>query len=168
MDLHTSRSGSSPLVILTTVPLAVVGALLGLWLTGQSLNIYSQIGIVMLIGLAAKNGILIVEFTNQLRDAGQAFGEALVEAARIRLRPVLMTAVTTVMGTLPLILASGPGSESRFVIGTVVFSVVLFATLFTLFVVPVAYQTLARRTGSPGDTGRRIDALDHQHGPAEV
>ncbi|TVQ68718.1 MAG: efflux RND transporter permease subunit [Chromatiaceae bacterium] len=157
-----------PLVILTTVPLAVVGALLGLWLTGQSLNIYSQIGIVMLIGLAAKNGILIVEFTNQLRDAGQAFSEALVEAARIRLRPVLMTAVTTVMGTLPLIMASGPGSESRFVIGTVVFSGVLFATLFTLFVVPVAYQTLARRTGSPGDTGRRIDALDHQHGPAEV
>ncbi|MCG5501741.1 efflux RND transporter permease subunit [Ectothiorhodospira lacustris] len=157
-----------PAVILTTVPLAVVGALVGLLLTGQTLNIYSQIGIVMLIGLAAKNGILIVEFTNQLRDTGREFGEALVEAAQIRLRPVLMTAFTTVMGTLPLILASGPGAESRFVIGTVVFSGVLFATLFTLFVVPVAYQTLARNTTSPGETGRRIDELDRQHGEAGV
>ncbi|SIT71169.1 multidrug efflux pump [Ectothiorhodosinus mongolicus] len=157
-----------PLVILTTVPLAVVGALAGLHLTGQSLNIFSQIGIVMLIGLAAKNGILIVEFANQLRDAGHEFRKALVDAARIRLRPVLMTAVTTVMGTLPLILASGPGAESRFVIGVVVFSGVLFATLFTLFVVPTAYLVLARHTGSPGATAQKIDELDREFGEAKV
>jgi multidrug efflux pump len=157
-----------PLVIMLTVPLAIAGALFGLHLTGQTLNIYSQIGIVMLIGLAAKNGILIVEFANQLRDAGLEFHKALTDAARLRLRPVLMTAMTTVMGTLPLILASGPGSESRFVIGTVVFSGVLFATFFTLFVVPVAYQTLARHSGSPGHTARRIRELEEQHGEAHI
>lgn len=157
-----------PLVILTTVPFAVAGALAGLLLTGQTLNIFSQIGIVMLIGLAAKNGILIVEFANQLRDEGREFQEALIEASRIRLRPVLMTAVTTVVGALPLILASGPGAESRFVIGVVVFSGVLIATLFTLFVVPAAYQALARNTGSPGDTGRRIDELAEEYGQARV
>ncbi|OOG22343.1 multidrug transporter AcrB [Thioalkalivibrio denitrificans] len=157
-----------PLVIMLTVPLAIAGALLGLYLTGQTLNIFSQIGIVMLIGLAAKNGILIVEFANQLRDKGLEFHEALTNAARLRLRPVLMTAMTTVMGTLPLILASGPGSESRFVIGTVVFSGVLFATFFTLFVVPVAYQTLARYSGSPGETARRIRELEGEHGEARI
>ncbi|WP_018232459.1 efflux RND transporter permease subunit [Thioalkalivibrio thiocyanodenitrificans] len=157
-----------PLVIMLTVPLAVAGALFGLYVTGQTLNIYSQIGIVMLIGLAAKNGILIVEFANQLRDAGLGFHRALTDAARLRLRPVLMTALTTVMGTLPLILASGPGAESRFVIGTVVFSGVLFATFFTLFVVPVAYQTLARYSGSPGETARRIRDLEAQHGEARI
>ncbi|MFW5452532.1 efflux RND transporter permease subunit [Thioalkalivibrio sulfidiphilus] len=157
-----------PLVIMLTVPLAIAGALFGLWVTGQTLNIYSQIGIVMLIGLAAKNGILIVEFANQLRDQGIEFHQALMDAARLRLRPVLMTAVTTVMGTLPLILGSGPGAESRFVIGTVVFSGVLFATLFTLFVVPVAYQTLARYSGSPGDTGRRIRELEERYGEARI
>ncbi len=157
-----------PLVIMLTVPLAVAGALFGLYVTGQTLNIYSQIGIVMLIGLAAKNGILIVEFANQLRDAGLGFHQALTDAARLRLRPVLMTALTTVMGTLPLILASGPGAESRFVIGTVVFSGVLFATFFTLFVVPVAYQTLARYSGSPGETARRIRDLEEQHGEARI
>jgi len=157
-----------PLVIMLTVPLAIAGALFGLWVTGQTLNIYSQIGIVMLIGLAAKNGILIVEFANQLRDQGIEFHDALMDAARLRLRPVLMTAVTTVMGTLPLILGSGPGAESRFVIGTVVFSGVLFATFFTLFVVPVAYQTLARHSGSPGDTRKRIEELEALHGEART
>ncbi|WP_006787170.1 efflux RND transporter permease subunit [Thiorhodospira sibirica] len=152
-----------PLVIMLTVPLAIAGALIGLYLTGQTLNIYSQIGIVMLIGLAAKNGILIVEFINQLRDSGQAFYEAIINAARLRLRPVLMTALTTIVGALPLIMASGAGAESRFVIGIVVFFGVLFATFFTLFVVPVAYQTLARHTGSPGDVAKQIAALEQQH-----
>ncbi|MDR5868070.1 efflux RND transporter permease subunit [Halomonas koreensis] len=146
-----------PLVIMSTVPLAMVGALLALRLTGQSLNIYSQVGLVMLVGLAAKNGILIVEFANQLRDAGWAFREALVEAAVTRLRPVVMTAVTTMAGAVPLIVSSGAGAETRLVIGTVILCGLASATLFTLFVVPVAYDLLARRTGSPGAVARRLD-----------
>lgn len=145
-----------PLIIMLTVPLAISGALLGLWLTGQSLNIYSQVGMVMLVGLAAKNGILIVEFANQLRDEGSAFRNALIDASVTRLRPILMTAVTTMAGAVPLIFASGPGAETRFVIGTVIFSGVAAATLFTLLVVPVAYDILARRTGSPSDVSRRL------------
>ena len=149
-----------PFVIMLTVPLAVVGALIGLSWTGQTLNIYSQIGMVMLIGLAAKNGILIVEFANQLRDRGRDFDTAVVDAARTRLRPVLMTALTTVAGSIPLILASGPGEETRFVIGVAVFSGVLFATLFTLFVIPAAYTLLARGTTSPQATTRHLHELD--------
>ena len=133
-----------PLVIMLTVPLAMAGALLGLWLTGQSLNIYSQIGLIMLVGLSAKNGILIVEFANQLRDEGKDFDEALLEAADVRLRPIIMTGITTAAGSIPLLLSSGAGAETRAVIGTVILSGVLAATLFTLFVVPVAYSALAR------------------------
>ncbi len=146
-----------PFVIMLTVPLAILGALLGLHLTGLSLNIYSQVGLVMLVGLAAKNGILIVEFANQLRDQGRAFAEALEEAAVTRLRPILMTAVTTMAGSIPLIVSSGAGAETRLVIGTVIFAGVALATVLTLFVVPVAYDLLARRTGSPGDVGRRLE-----------
>ncbi|MFO7580967.1 efflux RND transporter permease subunit [Guyparkeria sp.] len=146
-----------PFVIMLTVPLAILGALLGLHVTGLSLNIYSQVGLVMLVGLAAKNGILIVEFANQLRDQGRAFREALEEAAVTRLRPILMTAVTTMAGAIPLIVSSGAGSETRLVIGTVIFAGVALATVLTLFVVPVAYDLLARRTGSSGDVGRRLE-----------
>jgi len=146
-----------PLVIMLTVPLAMAGALLGLWLTGQSMNIYSEIGLIMLVGLAAKNGILIVEFANQLRDQGRQFREALLEAADVRLRPIVMTGITTAAGSVPLLLSSGAGTETRVVIGTVILAGVLAATLFTLFVVPVAYDLLARRTGSPGDTKRRLE-----------
>ena len=110
----------------------------------------------MLVGIAAKNGILIVEFANQLRDAGTAFDDAIFESAMTRLRPVLMTAITTAAGSVPLILGSGAGAETRFVIGIVVFSGVITSTLLTLFVVPVAYQILARHTGSPGDVKRRL------------
>ena len=146
-----------PLVIMLTVPLAMAGALLGLYLSGQSLNIYSQIGLIMLIGLAAKNGILIVEFANQLRDAGRPFHDALFEAAGVRLRPIVMTGITTMAGSIPLLLSSGAGTETRVVIGTVILSGVLAATLFTLFVVPVAYDRLAQNTGSPGDTRRQLE-----------
>ncbi|MGM0702247.1 MAG: efflux RND transporter permease subunit [Pseudomonadota bacterium] len=146
-----------PFVIMLTVPLAICGALLGLYLTGQSLNIYSQVGLVMLVGLAAKNGILIVEFVNQLRDQGYAFHEALVEAAVTRLRPIVMTAVTTMAGAVPLIVSSGAGAETRLVIGTVILCGLAAATLFTLFVVPVAYDLLARRTSSPGEVARRLE-----------
>lgn len=146
-----------PFVIMLTVPLAMSGALLALLLTGQSLNIYSQVGLVLLIGLAAKNGILIVEFANQLRDEGKTFHIALIEASVTRLRPILMTAITTMAGAIPLIISSGPGSESRLVIGTVIMAGVGAATLFTLFVVPVAYDLLARHTGSPGAVKRRLE-----------
>ena len=146
-----------PFVIMLTVPLAMAGALLGLWLTGQTLNIYSEIGLIMLVGLAAKNGILIVEFANQLRDQGREFREALLEAADVRLRPIVMTGITTAAGSIPLLMSSGAGAETRAVIGTVILAGVLAATLFTLFVVPVAYDLLARRTGSPGDVARRLE-----------
>ncbi|KIN13420.1 efflux RND transporter permease subunit [Vreelandella titanicae] len=146
-----------PFVIMLTVPLAMSGALLALLLSGQSLNIYSQVGLVLLIGLAAKNGILIVEFANQLRDEGKAFRAALIEASVTRLRPILMTAVTTMAGAIPLIVSTGPGSESRLVIGTVIMAGLGSATLFTLFVVPVAYDLLARHTGSPGAVKRRLE-----------
>ncbi|MEM7120887.1 MAG: efflux RND transporter permease subunit [Pseudomonadota bacterium] len=147
-----------PFVIMVTVPLAMAGALVGLYLTGQSLNLYSQIGLIVLVGLAAKNGILIVEFVNQLRDSGRSFDDAIVEGAELRLRPIIITAITTIAGSLPLILASGAGSETRLVVGIVLFWGVAAATLFTLFVVPIAYSILARRTGSPGDVKRRLDA----------
>ena len=146
-----------PLVIMLTVPLAMGGALLGLYLSGQSLNLYSQIGLVMLVGLAAKNGILIVEFANQLRDAGQPFREALEEASIVRLRPIIMTGITTAAGSIPLLLSSGAGAETRAVLGTVILYGVLAATLFTLVVVPVAYNLLARYTGSPKGVQRRLE-----------
>ncbi|MBK1720938.1 efflux RND transporter permease subunit [Thiocystis violacea] len=146
-----------PFIIMLTVPLAMAGALAGLWATGQTLNIYSQIGLIMLVGLAAKNGILIVEFANQLRDQGQEFRAALLEASSVRLRPILMTGITTAAGSVPLLLSSGAGAETRTVIGTVILAGVLAATFFTLFVVPVAYDLLARRTGSPGDVKRRLE-----------
>jgi multidrug efflux pump len=145
-----------PLVIMLTVPLAMGGALLGLYLSGLSLNIYSQIGLIMLVGLAAKNGILIVEFANQLRDEGREFADALIEATRVRFRPIVMTGITTAAGSLPLLLSSGAGSETRVVIGTVILYGVIAATLFTLFIVPVAYDLLARRTGSPRLVERRL------------
>jgi multidrug efflux pump len=152
-----------PFVIILTVPLAMAGALLGLYLTGYTLNIYSQIGLIMLVGLAAKNGILIVEFANQLRDAGKDFREALLEAAEIRLRPIIMTSITTAVGAIPLLISTGAGTETRAVVGTVILWGVLTATFFTLFIVPVAYDLLARRTGSPLQVTRRLEAeLDQQ------
>ncbi|WP_372760439.1 efflux RND transporter permease subunit, partial [Litorivivens sp.] len=147
-----------PLVIMLTVPLAVAGALIGLYLFGQSINIYSQVALIMLVGLATKNGILIVEFANQLRDEGMAFEDALLQAAGQRLRPILMTSITTIMGAVPLILASGAGAEARFVIGIVVSSGVSVATLLTLFVVPLAYALLARNTHTPQTITRQLEA----------
>jgi multidrug efflux pump len=157
-----------PFVIMLTVPLAMAGALLALYLTGQTLNLYSQIGLIMLVGLAAKNGILIVEFANQLRDAGRPFRDALTEAAGIRLRPILMTGITTAAGAVPLLLSSGAGTETRTVIGTVIMAGILSSTLFTLFVVPVAYDLLARHTGSPQRVRRQLDAeLDLRADPQQ-
>ena len=155
-----------PLVIMLTVPLALLGAFVGLWLSDMSLNIYSQIGLVMLIGLAAKNGILIVEFANQLRDAGVEFEQALKRAAAQRLRPIMMTGFTTLFSSLPLVLAVGPGAESRAVIGMVIFSGVIFATFMTLFVIPTAYFWIAKNTGSPQQVANRLAGLETAH-PSE-
>jgi multidrug efflux pump len=145
-----------PFVIMLTVPLAIMGGMLGLYVTGSSLNLYSQIGLIMLVGLAAKNGILIVEFVNQMRDRGVEFTDALLEASSARLRPILMTSLTAVAGAVPLVISSGAGAETRFVIGTVVIAGVIVATILTLFLVPVAYSLLARNTGSPGDVARQL------------
>ena len=133
------ESFRGPLVIMLTVPLAMTGALLAIKLTGGTLNVYSQIGLVMLIGLITKNGILIVEFANQLRDRGHEKVEALVEACALRLRPILMTTAATILGAVPLAIATGAGAESRSAIGWVVVGGMSIGTLFTLFVIPVAY-----------------------------
>jgi multidrug efflux pump len=151
-----------PFVIMMTVPLAVVGALWGLFLTGATLNIYTQIGLIMLVGLATKNGILIVEFTNQLRDEGVEFIEAIKRASEQRLRPILMTSIATVAGAVPLVLATGAGAESRFPIGVVIFSGVIFATFFTLFIVPTFYKLLARNTKPPHATAEQLAKDLHQ------
>jgi multidrug efflux pump len=152
-----------PLVIMTTVPLAIFGAFIGLYLSDGSLNIYSNIGLVILVGIASKNGILIVEFANQLRDEGKEFRAALLEASCIRLRPVLMTAIATLMGAVPLALSTGAGWESRSLLGIVIFSGVLMTTLMTLFVVPVIYNLLARNTGSPEAVARALKGLQDRH-----
>lgn len=138
-----------PLVILMTVPLALAGGLLALYSYGMTLNIYSQIALVLLIGLATKNGILIVEFANQLRDQGISHKRALIAATQLRLRPILMTSVTTLVGTLPLIFSSGAGSETRYILGIVLFWGVAFSTLLTLWIIPTIYSVLTKRSGSP-------------------
>ncbi|UNK50869.1 efflux RND transporter permease subunit [Lysobacter sp. S4-A87] len=149
-----------PFVIMLTVPLGVLGALIGLALTGGTLNLFSQIGIVMLVGLAAKNGILIVEFANQLRDEGRSIHQAIVEASAVRLRPILMTSIATVVGAVPLVVAGGPGSASRATIGIVVIFGVSFSTLLSLFVVPAFYVLLARYTKSPEAVSQELEKLE--------
>ncbi|GLQ06377.1 efflux RND transporter permease subunit [Sneathiella chinensis] len=133
-----------PVIIMTSVPLAVTGALGAILFYGLSLNVYSQIGIVMLIGLTAKNAILIVEFANQLREEGLEILDAVTEASVIRLRPILMTTISTALGAVPLALATGAGAESREAIGIVIIGGVMFSTLLSLGVVPVFYLLLAR------------------------
>ena len=147
---------TSALVIMAIVPFGLAAAICALFLTGTSLNIYSQVGLVMLIGLIAKNGILLVEFADQLRDRGFAVREAIEEAARIRLRPIVMTLVSTVLGALPLILASGPGSEARSAVGWVVFGGMGLATVFTLYLTPVAYLGIARFAKARAASGNQL------------
>ncbi|SFR54533.1 efflux RND transporter permease subunit [Thiomicrospira sp. ALE5] len=148
----------SPFIIMLTVPLAVLGGLLGLWLHGLTLNLYTQIGLVMLIGLATKNGILIVEFANQLRDQGIAFKEALIDASCMRLRPILMTAITTCIGATPLIMSSGAGAETRYVLGMVLIWGVAIATVLTLIVIPAVYALLGRFSQPAGVNSRALVA----------
>jgi multidrug efflux pump len=135
-----------PVVLLAGVPLAILGSLLALLLGGGTVNIFSQIGLVLAVGIMAKNAILLVEFINQLRDRGLGFDEAVTEAARVRFRPILMTSIATFFGAMPLALAFGPGAETRNVLGLVILGGVAGATLLTLFLVPVLYRVLARRT----------------------
>jgi len=145
-----------PLIIMLSVPLAIAGAVYSLWLGGMSLNIYSQIGIILLIGLMAKNGILIVEFANQLRDEGYSIHEAVIEASVIRLRPIVMTVVSTVLGAVPLVFATGAGAESRQAIGTVIVGGLMFALALTLFLTPVLYDLLARFTRPRGAIEKQL------------
>ncbi|MDR2861853.1 MAG: efflux RND transporter permease subunit, partial [Syntrophobacterales bacterium] len=133
-----------PFIIMLTVPLSMAGALGALWLTGGTLNVYSQIGLITLIGLITKHGILIVEFANQLRGTGKDVLESVIEAAVLRLRPILMTTGAMVLGAIPLAFATGAGAESRQQIGWVIVGGVLLGTFFTLFVVPTVYTFLAR------------------------
>ncbi|MBU4433356.1 MAG: efflux RND transporter permease subunit [Alphaproteobacteria bacterium] len=156
-----------PAVIMMTVPLAVLGGLFGLLMTGSTINTYSQIGLIILVGIAAKNGILIVEFANQLRDQGLKVKEAVIEAAALRLRPIIMTSIATAMGALPLVLWTGAGAGSRKTIGAVIFMGAIFATLLTLFVVPVFYNLLARFTKSPEWTARQIEDYETQEANGE-
>lgn len=153
------ESFKHPLIIMTTVPLALSGALFGLTIFGSSVNIFSQIGAIMLIGLAAKNGILIVEFANQLRDRGLEFRDAVIESSMTRLRPVLMTSMCTAFGAIPLVMATGAGAESRQSIGAVVFFGVTFSMVLTLFVVPAVYALVARKSHSPEYIARMIAEL---------
>jgi multidrug efflux pump len=134
-----------PVIILLTVPLSMTGALAALWLTGGTLNVYSQIGLVTLVGLITKHGILIVEFANQKREAGLSPLEAAVESAVLRLRPILMTTGAMVFGAMPLAFASGAGAESRHQIGWVIVGGVSLGTILTLFVVPTVYSLLGSR-----------------------
>lgn len=148
-----------PFVIMIAVPLAVAGGLFGLYVTGTAFNIFSQIGMIILIGIATKNGILIVEFINQVRETGEEFEASIVEAARIRLRPVLMTTISTTAGALPLVLAGGAGSVSRQNLGVVMFFGVFLSALMTLYIVPSFYKVFARRTKSRNAVANRLAEL---------
>ncbi|GMM88847.1 vibriobactin export RND transporter permease subunit VexH [Vibrio fortis] len=152
----------NPLVVMFTVPMGIFGGFLGLVLMSQGLNVYSQIGMIMLIGMVTKNGILIVEFANQLRDRGIEFEKAIVDASARRLRPIMMTAFTTLAGAIPLITSTGAGYESRVAVGTVIFFGMGFATLVTLFVIPAMYRLISGATRAPGHVESELNkALSH-------
>jgi multidrug efflux pump subunit AcrB len=152
------ESFASAIVIMMTVPFGLAAALLAISITGGSLNYYSQIGLVMLIGVMAKNGILIVEFANQLREAGEDIDSAIRNALRLRIRPVMMTMVSTVFGGLPLILTSGAGAEARIAVGWVIVGGLGFATVFTLFLTPIFYRWIAVWGAAPGAAAHRLQA----------
>ncbi len=151
------ESLTSALVIMTIVPFGLAAAVFSLFVTGTSLNIYSQVGLVMLIGLIAKNGILVVEFADQLRDQGLGILEAVAEASSVRFRPIVMTLVSTVLGALPLVFAFGPGAEARMSVGWVVVGGLGITALFTLYLTPVVYLGLARFTRPRASSAERLD-----------
>ncbi|MEG3768690.1 efflux RND transporter permease subunit [Alteromonas sp. 14N.309.X.WAT.G.H12] len=151
------ESVNSAIVVMLTVPFGIAAAIYALYLTGTSINIYSQIGLVMLIGLLAKNAILLIEFADQLRDQGHTVYDAIVEAGKVRLRPIMMTLVSTILGGLPLILSTGAGAEARNAIGWVVFGGLGIAVVFTLYLTPVLYLALARFTKPRADETHRLE-----------
>ena len=158
------ESWTSALVIMSIVPFGLAAAIFALFITGTSLNIYSQVGLVMLIGLIAKNGILLVEFADQERDQGASVRDAIITAADVRLRPIAMTLISTVLGALPLIIASGPGAEARSAVGWVVFGGLGLATLFTLYLTPIIYLGIAGfakpRAASAQQLNKELEAID--------
>ena len=158
----------NPLIILVTVPLAMTGAFVGLHLNGSSVNVFSQIGAILLIGLSAKNGVLIVEFANQLRDRGMEISEAVLEAAAVRFRPILMTSAATTFGAFPLLLGRGAGWESRHPIGIVIVFGVAISALLTLFIVPPLYALFAKNTSSPQRVSRLIDQMQRSEADDEA
>lgn len=141
------ESFKDPLIIMFTVPLALAGAVISLWYFGETLNIFSQIGIIMLIGLVTKNGILIVEFANQRKDNGLSRENAIREASASRFRPILMTSMSTILGALPIALALGAGSESRVSMGVAIIGGLTFSTILTLYVIPAMYDYISNKTG---------------------
>lgn len=151
------ESVNSAVVVMLTVPFGIAAAIYALYLTNTTINVYSQIGLVMLIGLLAKNAILLIEFADQLRDHGYSVYDAIVEAGKVRLRPIMMTLVSTILGGLPLILSTGAGAESRNAIGWVVFGGLGIAVVFTLYLTPVLYLALARFTKPRADETQRLE-----------
>ena len=137
------ESFRDPFIIMLTVPMAIAGAMLSLWVFGQTLNIFSEIGMILLIGIVTKNGILIVEFANQKQKAGMTKRVAAFEAASARFRPILMTSLATIFGAFPIALALGAGAHSRTPLGIVVVGGLLFSLLLTLFVIPVTYIAMS-------------------------
>jgi HAE1 family hydrophobic/amphiphilic exporter-1 len=161
----------SAIIVMATIPFGIAAGLYAILLTGGSLNIFSQIGLVLLVGIMAKNGILIVEFANQLRDRGLSVREAVEQAANIRLRPVMMTMIATILGGLPLVLASGAGAEARAALGWVIVGGLSFAAISTLYLTPVAYLLLARfsrpKIEEEARLERELDAATAEPEPAE-
>ena len=148
------ESFRDPLIIMLTVPLALIGAMLSLWYFEQTMNIFSQIGIIMLIGLVSKNGILIVEFANQRKAMGESMLEAVKNAAVARFRPILMTSLSTVLGILPMAIATGAGAESRVAMGIAVVGGMVCATFLSLFVIPAIYSYLSSGKMQVVDEGK--------------
>lgn len=161
----------SALIIMVTVPFGLACAVFALMLTGGSLNVYSEIGLVLLVGIMAKNGILVVEFANQLRDRGMDVRHAIEEASRIRLRPIMMTKLSTILGATPLILAHGAGAEARAALGWVIVGALGFAAVSTLYLTPATYLVLARfskpRSHEEERLARELDEVDEVPDEAE-
>jgi len=156
-----------PFVIMITVPLALAGALISLWYFNQTLNIFSEIGMIMLVGLVTKNGILIVEFANQLQERGVQKKDAILQAAAARLRPILMTSIATALGALPIALALGAGAKSRMSMGIVVIGGLMFSLILTLFVIPAMYSYLSKPKKAipeiPGDSKVKTEGYAVAH-----
>ncbi len=154
------ESFMDPFIVMLTVPLAISGAFLSLWLFDQTFNIFSQIGIITLVGLVTKNGILIVEFANQRMEHGLSKYEAVVEAATSRLRPILMTSLAVVLGSVPIALALGAGAKSRVSLGIVIIGGMLFSLVLTLYVIPTMYMVFASKTRRDPDHEPDEDEAD--------